>query len=123
MGAGAFDIYRICENWRAWTWVATPIFATFLGSDPIVYGGTYEQRKLYDAHRPKASLTATEPEAALIWSLRTAANPVVEDGNVTVKSRATSTGSATVDSPTCILFSLKRQAVPAALSLKRTLRD
>src|SRR5512143_287106 len=47
MGAGAFDIYRVCEELaRVDLGVATGVFATFLGSDPILFGGTYEQRKL-----------------------------------------------------------------------------
>ena len=89
MGAGAFDIYRICEELaRVDLGVATGIFATFLGSDPIVYGGTYEQRKRWMTRIGQEGLLmaygATEPEAGSdLGALRTVANPVVQDGKVT----------------------------------------
>jgi alkylation response protein AidB-like acyl-CoA dehydrogenase len=42
MGGGAFDIYRVCEELaRVDLGVATGVLATFLGSDPIIFGGTY----------------------------------------------------------------------------------
>jgi alkylation response protein AidB-like acyl-CoA dehydrogenase len=88
MGAGAFDIYRICEELaRVDLGVATGIFATFLGSDPIVYGGTYEQRKHWMTRIGQEGLLmaygATEPEAGSdLGALRTVADPVVEDGKV-----------------------------------------
>jgi alkylation response protein AidB-like acyl-CoA dehydrogenase len=45
MGGGAFDVYRICEEMGRWDLgIATGVLATFLGSDPIVYGGTEEQK-------------------------------------------------------------------------------
>ena len=89
MGAGAFDIYRICEELaRVDLGVATGIFATFLGSDPIVYGGTYEQRKRWMTRIGQEGLLmaygATEPEAGSdLGALRTVADPVVQDGKVT----------------------------------------
>jgi alkylation response protein AidB-like acyl-CoA dehydrogenase len=89
MGAGAFDIYRICEELaRVDLGVATGIFATFLGSDPIVYGGTYEQRKRWMTRIGQEGLLmaygATEPEAGSdLGALRTIADPVVQDGKVT----------------------------------------
>jgi alkylation response protein AidB-like acyl-CoA dehydrogenase len=89
MGAGAFDIYRICEELaRVDLGVATGIFATFLGSDPIVYGGTYEQRKRWMTRIGQEGLLmaygATEPEAGSdLGALRTIAEPVVQDGKVT----------------------------------------
>ena len=46
MGGGAFDVYRVCEAMaRIDVGIATGVLATFLGSDPIVFGGTEEQRK------------------------------------------------------------------------------
>jgi alkylation response protein AidB-like acyl-CoA dehydrogenase len=86
MGAGAFDIYRICEELaRVDLGVATGIFATFLGSDPIIYGGTYEQRKLWMTRIGQEGLLmaygATEPEAGSdLGALRTVADPVIQDG-------------------------------------------
>src|SRR5512139_3238359 len=45
MGGGAFDVYRVCEELsRIDLGVATGVLATFLGSDPIVFGGTHEQK-------------------------------------------------------------------------------
>src|SRR6188472_4553434 len=46
MGGGTFDVYRVCEAMaRIDLGVATGVLATFLGSDPIVVGGTPEQKK------------------------------------------------------------------------------
>ncbi|MGB5753296.1 MAG: acyl-CoA dehydrogenase family protein, partial [Thermoanaerobaculia bacterium] len=46
MGGGAFDVYRICEALaRVDLGVATGVLATFLGSDPIRFGGTEEQKQ------------------------------------------------------------------------------
>jgi alkylation response protein AidB-like acyl-CoA dehydrogenase len=89
MGAGAFDIYRICEELaRVDLGVATGIFATFLGSDPIIFGGTYEQRKLWMTRIGREGLLmaygATEPEAGSdLGALRTVAEQVVQDGKIT----------------------------------------
>src|SRR5512136_844246 len=86
MGGGAFDDYRVCEELaRVDLGVATGVFATFLGSDPIVFGGTYEQRKLWLTRIGQEGLLmaygATEPEAGSdLGALRTVAEPVVEDG-------------------------------------------
>lgn len=45
LGGGTFDIYRICEALaRIDLGIATSVFATFLGSDPIRVGGTEEQK-------------------------------------------------------------------------------
>ena len=45
MGGGSFDVYRVCEKLAAIdVGIATGVLATFLGSDPIVFGGTEEQR-------------------------------------------------------------------------------
>lgn len=88
MGGGAFDVYRICEELARFDLgVATGVFATFLGSDPIVYGGTYEQKKLWMTRIGQEGLLmaygATEPEAGSdLGALRTVAVPVIEDGVV-----------------------------------------
>jgi alkylation response protein AidB-like acyl-CoA dehydrogenase len=88
MGGGAYDVYRICEELARFDLgVATGVFATFLGSDPIVYGGTYEQKKLWMTRIGQEGLLmaygATEPEAGSdLGALRTVAVPVIEDGAV-----------------------------------------
>jgi alkylation response protein AidB-like acyl-CoA dehydrogenase len=88
MGGGAFDVYRVCEEMaRVDLGVATGVLATFLGSDPIIFGGTYEQKKLWMTRIGQEGLLmaygATEPEAGSdLGSLRTIAEPVVEDGTV-----------------------------------------
>ena len=53
MGGGTFDVYCICEEMaRIDLGVATAVFATFLGSDPITVGATPEQKKIWlGAHR------------------------------------------------------------------------
>ncbi len=88
MGGGAFDVYRVCEELaRVDLGVATGVLATFLGSDPIIFGGTYEQKKLWMTRIALEGLLmaygATEPEAGSdLAALRTVAEPVVEDGAV-----------------------------------------
>jgi alkylation response protein AidB-like acyl-CoA dehydrogenase len=50
MGGGAFDVYRVCEAMaRIDVGLATGVLATFLGSDPIVFGGTTEQAENADS--------------------------------------------------------------------------
>jgi len=79
MGGGAFDVYRVCEELaRVDLGVATGVLATFLGSDPIIFGGTYEQKKKWMTRIGQEGLLmaygATEPEAGSdLGALRTTA--------------------------------------------------
>ncbi len=88
MGGGAFDVYRVCEELaRVDLGVATGVLATFLGSDPIIFGGTHEQKKLWMTRIGQEGLLmaygATEPEAGSdLAALRTVADPVTKDGKV-----------------------------------------
>jgi alkylation response protein AidB-like acyl-CoA dehydrogenase len=88
MGGGAFDVYRVCEELaRVDLGVATGVLATFLGSDPIIFGGTYDQKKLWMTRIGQEGLLmaygATEPEAGSdLAALRTTAEPVLKDGKV-----------------------------------------
>jgi alkylation response protein AidB-like acyl-CoA dehydrogenase len=88
MGGGAFDAYRICERMaRHDLGLATAVFATFLGSDPILVGATEEQRKHWLGRIADEGIIfaygATEPEAGSdLGSMTTTATPVVEDGQV-----------------------------------------
>jgi alkylation response protein AidB-like acyl-CoA dehydrogenase len=88
MGGGAFDVYRICEALaRVDVGVATGVLATFLGSDPIVYGGTTEQQARWLGRIANEGILmaygATEPEAGSdLGTLRSTAEPVREDGVV-----------------------------------------
>ncbi len=88
MGASTFDIYRVCELLaRIDVGVATGVFATFLGSDPIVFGGTDEQKARWMSKIAEEGLLmaygATEPEAGSdLAALKTTAKPIAEDGNV-----------------------------------------
>jgi alkylation response protein AidB-like acyl-CoA dehydrogenase len=88
MGGGAFDVYRVCEELaRVDLGVATGVLATFLGSDPIIFGGTYDQKKLWMTRIGQEGLLmaygATEPEAGSdLAALRTVADPVLQDGKV-----------------------------------------
>ena len=66
MGGGAFDVYRVCEAMaRIDVGLATGVLATFLGSDPIVFGGTPEQREHWLSRIAEEGLLmaygATEP--------------------------------------------------------------
>ncbi|HSF85944.1 MAG TPA: acyl-CoA dehydrogenase family protein [Acidimicrobiia bacterium] len=88
MGAGTFDIYRVCELLaRIDVGVATGVFATFLGSDPIVFGGTEAQKERWMTRIAEEGLLmaygATEPEAGSdLGALKTTAKPIEEDGEV-----------------------------------------
>jgi acyl-CoA dehydrogenase len=82
MGSGAFDLYRICERMaRIDVGVATGLFATFLGSEPISVGGTDEQKTRWLTRIADDGILmaygATEPAAGSdLASLRTTATPV-----------------------------------------------
>ncbi len=88
MGGGAFDVYRVCEEMgRIDLGVATGVLATFLGSDPIVFGGSHEQKKRWLTRIAREGLLmaygATEPEAGSdLAALRTTATPVTTEGKV-----------------------------------------
>ncbi len=89
MGGGAFDSYRVCERMaRIDIGLATAAFATFLGSDPILMGGTEEQKKEWLGRIAEQGIVfaygATEPEAGSdLGSMTTTATPVETDGEVT----------------------------------------
>ena len=90
MGGGAFDVYRVCELMGEIDLsIATGVLATFLGSDPILWGGTDEQKKRWMTRIGEEGLLmaygATEPEAGSdLGNLRTTAKPVLDDaGQVT----------------------------------------
>jgi len=88
MGGSTFDVYCICEEMaRIDLGIATSLFATFLGSDPITVGATPEQKKLWLSRIAEEGVLfaygATEPEAGSdLGSLRTTADRVTQDGKV-----------------------------------------
>src|SRR3954464_15246149 len=88
MGGGAFDVYKVCEALaRVDLGVATGVLATFLGSDPILFGGTAEQKRRWLSRIAEEgalmAYAATEPEAGSdLAALRTTATPVLEDGRI-----------------------------------------
>ncbi|MCA9666139.1 MAG: acyl-CoA dehydrogenase family protein [Myxococcales bacterium] len=88
MGGGAFDVYRVCEAMaRVDVGVATGVLATFLGSDPIVFGGTEAQKKKWLGKIADDGVLmaygATEPQAGSdLASLKSTATPVERDGQV-----------------------------------------
>lgn len=89
MDGGAFDSYRICEVMaRHDIGLATAVFATFLGSDPILVGATEEQRKLWLGAIAEGDVVfaygATEPDAGSdLGAMKTTAARIEEDGVVT----------------------------------------
>ncbi len=89
MGGNAFDVYRICEEMAGIDLgVATSVLATFLGSDPILMGGTPEQVHHWMSRIADEGLMmaygATEPEAGSdLGSLKTVAVPVLDGDQVT----------------------------------------
>ena len=88
MGGGCFDVYRVCERMAAIdVGIATGVLATFLGSDPIVFGGTEEQQAHWLGRIVEDGLLmaygATEPEAGSdLASMKTVATPVMEGDEV-----------------------------------------
>ena len=88
MGGGAFDNYLVCEEMaRIDLGLATTVFATFLGSDPITVGATPEQKKLWLGRIANEGLMfaygATEPDAGSdLGALRTTADRVMQDGKI-----------------------------------------
>ncbi|HET7785790.1 MAG TPA: acyl-CoA dehydrogenase family protein [Myxococcales bacterium] len=88
MGAGSFDLYRLCERMgRIDVGVATALFATFLGSEPLFVGGTAEQKQRWLTRIADEGILvaygATEPAAGSDLSLlRTTAARVEKDGRV-----------------------------------------
>ena len=89
LGGGAFDSYRVCERLaRVDIGIATSVFATFLGTDPILVGATPEQRKEWLGRVADQGILfaygATEPEAGSdLGAMTTTATPVETDGQVT----------------------------------------
>ena len=89
LGGGAYDIYRVSAQMAAIDLgIATGVLATFLGADPILFGGTEEQKAKWMGRLAAEGLLmaygATEAQAGSdLAALTTKAVPVVEDGKVT----------------------------------------
>ncbi len=89
MDGGAFDSYRVCEVMaRHDIGLATAVFATFLGSDPILFGATEEQKQRWLGAIAEEGLVfaygATEPDAGSdLGAMKTTAVRIEEDGVVT----------------------------------------
>lgn len=88
MGGGALDVYRVCEALGYIDLgVATGVLATFLGSDPIVFGGTEQQKARWLGRIANEGLLmaygATEPQAGSdLGAIKSTATPVTEDGEL-----------------------------------------
>ena len=88
MGGSTFDVYCICEQMaRIDLGVATSLFATFLGSDPITVGATTEQKKKWLGRIADEGILfaygATEPEAGSdLGSLKTTADRVMDGDKI-----------------------------------------
>ncbi len=89
LGGGAYDVYRVSEAMAGIdVGIATGVLATFLGADPIVVGGTPEQKHYWMSRIANEGLLvaygATEPQAGSdLAQLKTKAVPVLnEDGTV-----------------------------------------
>ena len=88
VAGGSFDIYRVCELLaRIDLGIATGVFATFLGTDPLNQGGTEEQKAKWLSRIAKEKLLvaygATEADAGSdLVNLRTRAEHVVKNGKI-----------------------------------------
>ncbi len=88
MGGSTLDVYLICEQMaRIDLGVATSLFATFLGSDPITFGATPEQKKKWLGKIAEEGVLfaygAPEPEAGSdLGALKTTADRVIENGKI-----------------------------------------
>jgi len=90
MGGGGRDLFRVSEELaRIDLGVATAFLAIALGVDPIIVGGTTEQKARWLGRIADEGLIVaygvTEPEAGSnVASLKTVAEPVIgEDGSIT----------------------------------------
>jgi acyl-CoA dehydrogenase len=89
MGGGTIDVYRVCEQMaRLDIGMATSVLATFLGSDPIFFGGTPDQKRRWLTEMAERGTLyaygATEPDAGSdLGALKTTATPVMTDGSLT----------------------------------------
>jgi alkylation response protein AidB-like acyl-CoA dehydrogenase len=99
MGGSAFDTYRLCERLaRMDIGLGTSVFATFLGSDPILMGGTEEQRKQWLGRIAEEGIlfayAATEPEAGSdLAAMSTVAVPADGGYSITGRKQWISNGS------------------------------
>jgi alkylation response protein AidB-like acyl-CoA dehydrogenase len=88
LGGGTFDFYRVCEEMaRIDLGVATSVFATFLGSDPIFVGATPEQKKVWLTRMAEEGLLfaygATEPDAGSdLGNLKSVAERVMDGDKI-----------------------------------------
>jgi alkylation response protein AidB-like acyl-CoA dehydrogenase len=88
MGGSTFDVYRTCEAMaRIDLGLATAVLATFLGSDPIVVGGTPEQKMRWLSRIANdgalVAYGATEPSAGSdLGAMKSTATRVEENGQV-----------------------------------------
>jgi alkylation response protein AidB-like acyl-CoA dehydrogenase len=88
MDGGAFDSYRVCEVMaRHDIGLATAVFATFLGSDPILVGATEAQKHRWLGAIAEKGIVfaygATEPDAGSdLGAMKTTAVRIEQDGVV-----------------------------------------
>src|SRR5439155_23768054 len=107
MGGGAFDSYRVCERMaRTDIGVATSVFATFLGSDPVLVGATEEQKADWLGRIAEQGVLfaygATESEAGRDLGVRiTTANPV--DGGDRRNGRKQGSSNGSIADPDTLL--------------------
>jgi alkylation response protein AidB-like acyl-CoA dehydrogenase len=86
LGGGAYDVYRVSEGMaRIDLGIATSMLAIALGTDPIRVGATAEQQARWMTRIADEGLIVaygvTEPGAGSnVASLKTKAEPIVEDG-------------------------------------------
>jgi alkylation response protein AidB-like acyl-CoA dehydrogenase len=88
LGGSTLDIYQICEELaRIDLGIATSVFATFLGSDPLRVGATDEQKQYWFKRIANEKLlvayAATEADAGSdLVALKTRAEHVIKDGKL-----------------------------------------
>ncbi len=116
LGGGGRDLFRVSEEMaRVDLGVATAFLAIALGVDPIIVGGTDEQRRHWLGRIAGEGLIVaygvTEPEAGSnVARLKTEAEPIVDEGGTVTGYRLTGTKQFITNGGVAQIFTILARA-------------